>query len=499
VTEILRADTPLRRGRSRVPWRAMPSPLAALLGAVLLLGMTWALVVPGFQAPDEQSHAGYVQSIVAGPGLPGKAGRPAFSTEQFDAQSAANTDQTAANLLGRPTWAASAWEHWRQEDAGLPRSARSDGGGTNPASSNPPLFYLYDAIPYAATSSGNFFARITAMRLAAVLWLLVTVAGAWLLAGEVFARDRLLQLVAAGVAGLMPMSTFVSSQIGPDTMLYALWSLALWLGVRIVKRGIDPASAIALLGVTGLAILTKATSYALVPAALLAVGIGLWRIRSERRRTIRLGLAAIGALAVPVLAWVVVARALDHAVAAQVSGGSTGGGTNWGQLLSYLWQFYLPRLPFMSPFTLSGGGNPAFHIWIEQGWAAFGWLEVRFPHPLYLIFFAITAIVGVAAIAQLVVHRRAVDLAAAAFLALAAVVLLVGLHWTDYHQLVSGAGTFMQGRYILPLIALFGLAVAQALSWLRGGARLAGAGVVLGGLFALELFSLGLVLTRFYA
>ncbi|MCW2951652.1 MAG: hypothetical protein JWQ48_822 [Conexibacter sp.] len=500
MTDILSQDRPVRGDRLRRWWHAVPTPLTALLGAVLLLGVAWALVVPAFQAPDEQSHFGYVQSLVAGPGLPGKpAPRPPFSSEQSAAQNAVNSDQTAANLLARPEWSIGAWHLFQRQDARLPARDRSDGGGTNPASSNPPLFYLYDAVPYAIASGGSFFARLTSMRIAAVLWLLVTVAGAWLLAGEVFGRDRLLQLVTAGFAGLMPMTVFVSAQVGPDAMLYALWSLALWLGVRIIKRGITPASAIGLLGVTGIAIVTKATSYALVPAALFALALGLWRIRRERPRAVRLGLAAIAALAVPVIAWAIVARALGHAVAAQVSGASTPGGTNWRQLLSYLWQFYLPPLPFMTDFTLSGGGIPAYHIWVEQGWAAFGWLEVRFPHPLYPIFFAITGFVALGTIARLVAVRARIDRAVAVFLGLATLVLLAGLHWTDYHQLVSGGGPFMQGRYIFPLVAIGGLAVAQTLSWLRGSARQVGAGVVLGGLFTLELFSLGLVLTRFYA
>lgn len=505
VTDLTEPRPASQRARRRPLRGRVPAPLAALLAAVLLLGVTWALVVPPFQAPDEQWHAGYVQALAEGAGLPGKAGRPPLSREQLAAQAAVNSDETAANLLAKPTWDAHAWQRWERRDARFGAAARGDGGGANAASSNPPLFYLYDTVPYLL-AGGDWFARFTAMRLAAVLWLLVTVTGAWLLAGELFGRDRLLQLVSAGVVGLLPMVVFVSAQVGPDTLLYALWSLALWLGVRLLRRGATPAGAAALLGVTGAAIVTKATSYALLPGVLFALGLGLWRLRSERARAAWAGATGAAALGVPVLAWIAVARAADHPVAAQVtessSIGSSGGthGTNWRELASYLWQYYLPRLPFMNRVNFtSTGGYPAYEVWVKQGWAAFGWLEVRFPSWVYGLLGGLTAGVGVAALARAGRAWRRIDRAVALFLLLIAATLLAGLHWTDFHNVTTGAGPFMQGRYVLPLAPLFGAAVAAALTWLRGSARRVGVGVALGGMFALQLFSLALVATRFYA
>src|SRR4051794_25552206 len=70
----------------------VPAPLAALLAAVFLLGVVWALITPAFQAPDENSHFGYLQSLADASELPGDLSRPLFSTEQRLAATASGAD-----------------------------------------------------------------------------------------------------------------------------------------------------------------------------------------------------------------------------------------------------------------------------------------------------------------------------------------------------------------------------------------------------------------------
>ena len=72
------------------------------------------------------------------------------------------------------------------------------------------------------------------------------------------------------MVGLQPMESFISSSVNPDAMVFACWALAFWIGVRILNRGLTLGWGVAFLAVVGAAILAKATSYALVPAALLS-------------------------------------------------------------------------------------------------------------------------------------------------------------------------------------------------------------------------------------
>ena len=70
--------------------------------------------------------------------------------------------------------------------------------------------------------------------------------------------------------------------------------------------------------------------------------------------------------------------------------------------MSYLWQFYLPRLSSMEVFKPSPG-LPLYDIWITEGWGAFGWLDVRMSGWIYPVLTSITGIVAVLGAAILVV------------------------------------------------------------------------------------------------
>jgi 4-amino-4-deoxy-L-arabinose transferase-like glycosyltransferase len=331
--------------------------------------------------------------------------------------------------------------------------------------------------------------------------MLLTVTGVWLLAGEAFGRDRLLQVAAAGTATLAPMIGFVSGSVNPDAMLYAAWSIALWLGVRLLRRGASPGRAAALLGAVGVACVVKATSYALVPAALLALGVALWRggRLSLRRRAVTAGAAAVGILAT-LGVWIGVAHALHRAAAAQVGEVSNGAAAtlNVREIASYLWQFYLPRLPFQKPFPLPSTTLPAYDIWFKQAWGSFGWLEVKFPPAVYVVLLIASVSVAAAAVVGLWRARRRLDPAVLAFLTLAGLVLLAGLHWTEYRYLAGRLGPFNSGRYLLPMIGVPGLLVAQAARMLRPARRPAAVAAFLGCMFVLDVASLLRVLERFY-
>jgi hypothetical protein len=475
--------------------------LRGLLVAVALLGIGWTFVTPAFQAPDENAHFGYVQYLAETGHLPGrKPGAPVFSTEQAKAAVASNADQAAAQLPVKMDWSSKDFRDWRSAESSLTGRDRKDAGGPNPASNNPPLYYLVEAPAYLLARGGDIFLRLELLRLVSVLWLLVTTICAWLLAGEIFGRDRHLQLLTAASTGLLPMTMFLSGSVGPDSMLFAAWALALWLGVRLLCRGVTPGGVLAFSGTVGLACVVKATSYALIPPAIICVS---WAIaRTASVRTPR-GVATIGAVAAVGLAstlgvWVIISRLGGSAAAQQVSDVASGGPVNVREFVSYLWQFYLGHASFLTDFPTYAPTRPAWDYLFKGVWGSFGWLEIRYGAGVYYVLSGVTALVAGAVAVGSVVNRRRVDWAVAVFLIAVVVTLLAGLHVTDYRQIKAGT-SFFQGRYVLPLAPIGALALAGAVATIPRRLQSSVVALCLAGFLVLNVWAAGITLGRFYA
>src|SRR5205814_1666052 len=136
----------------------------------------------------------------------------------------------------------------------------------------------------------------------------------------------------------------------------------------------------------------------LIPAVLLALTIGWLRSDpGERRRRVRaLALSAL-ACAAPVVAWLGVSRTSGAPVVAQIGppAGTRPLPFSIRQFVSYVWQFYLPRVPGTAPFRPAGWG--LYKIWLREGWGVFGWLDVWLATWVYAVIATVTAIVGTAA------------------------------------------------------------------------------------------------------
>jgi 4-amino-4-deoxy-L-arabinose transferase-like glycosyltransferase len=485
-------------GRTVLRRLAPPRGLLLLLGIVAVIGVSWALIVPPWQSPDEVAHYGYAESLADNFALPGQPGQPGISSDQSVADSAVGASRGAFYpATSPPDWSRADYDAYLATVHGPDPPAKGDGSGPNPASQNPPLYYLYADIGYLLDKGGTAFGRLYAMRLVGVALLLTTTLAAWLLVGETLGRRRLPQLAGAAVAGMLPMVTFMSTSVNPDGLLIALWTMVLWIGARIINRRAQGTDVIAVCALAAAAILTKATSYALVPPIALAIVIGWWRRPAAERRA-AVGPIAIGALALgaPVLAWLALARSLGGTAITTV-GASTTHAFNVRQFLSYVWQFYLPRLSFMVPFRTTPQ-LPVYDIWTRQGLGNFGWLDVFEPNWVYRAGAVIAGALAVAA--AVIVGRRGLvrRLPLLSFFALALVSLLGLLHISEYRVILAGGGQFNQGRYLLPVVGLLSLVVATVVRAVPGRVRTTACGLTLTALLVLQVISLTTIVQGYY-
>lgn len=469
---------------------AAAHPLAAILVFACLQSIAWSIVIPAFQAPDEDAHFAYTQQLVERHRVPSTAtpGSP-YSTEFIVATTWGNLEPTRGDPQARTAWSTAEENAWQDSEKALTQAQRADGTGGNPAAQNPPLYYAYASVPYwigLHTSSASFFTRLELMRLANIPLYLATILFTWLLTTEVL-RRWWCATVAASVVALQPKFGYIASGVGPDVALAAEWSAFIFVGVRIVTSGVTRLRVGALAACGIAALLTQPRSAAVVPIALLVLALA----PRERFRLVPVAIA-VGAVAAVTAAYLAFAQTLPSWVKSPSS-------LHPWQFFSYLWQFYLPPLPGMPPML--GPDYGAATAWVNRFFGDFGWLEIPFPHTVNTALRLGTVLLLALLAVGLVIYRHAVRRRWRVAVALVGTVVLelLVLHVAAFEALLSNPGDpILTGRYLFPLISIWGLAVAAAVSIVPRVLRAPGAAALLGAAAMLDVLAFIAVIERFY-
>ncbi|MFL5818237.1 MAG: DUF2142 domain-containing protein [Conexibacter sp.] len=484
--------------RTLVRDRPMPRIGAAIALVAVLNAAAWSFVTPVFQVPDEVGHVAYVQSL-------GETGRPPahppallLSREQATAMEESGFGGFVEENLALTSRAA-AWsrgqEHRLAADLERPLSRRQT-IASGEAEPEPPLYYALEAIPYRIAHDANLLDRIMLMRLVSTL-----LAGATALLSFLFVRECLPAKPWAWTVGglgvaLAPMLGFIAGGVNPDALLYAL-SAALFLCVaRAWQRGVTMRLALAVGALIAAGMLTKVNFYGLVPGALLGLALAARRTtHAWDRRVVGMvggaallvaGLFAAGA-AFEGLAW---HRSL---LAARPVAPESHVGL-WSHF-GYIWQVFLPRLPFQPQTALS---EPGYQQLFQSFVGAFGQMVVWFPTWVYRLLAVGLALVGLLVVRVLHADPRELRWRRGelfGYLAMAVPLLaLIGLSADLRRQLIA----IVQGRYLLPLLPLFGVMLALGA---RGAGERWGRSVgvaIVSSVIALSLFGQLLTIAWFY-
>ena len=470
--------------------RQVPPPLALLLAVGALLAAPWALVLPPLQGPDESTHVSAVTSLVE---------HGELSTDLPRELGVLERDGGFGALIGNLAARAPSGEiaERRLDDAlDALGDARAD---PEPDVEGPAVrgvaYTLWDAPAYAVAREASLLDRLTVLRLWNIPLLLVTIAACWVFVAEVLPGLVLARVLAAGLAALQPQLVFLAGVVNPDTLLVACSSVFFAAAAALLRRGFGRGRALVVLGAAVLATATHARGGVLVPCAVLALLLAVpWRTLTAQAR--RRALVSLGAaILVVAAACGAIALVLDLSL----TEGAEGQDASAAQLVSYVWQFYLPGLPWMD--APLGGDYGIREVGLETAWGAFANLEVRYASWTYDLLAAALVLVAVGAAAA--VWRGRVRLEAGRRLALLTAVVVLAvlavLHVSAYRLLlVEPTDPIIVGRHLLVLVAPLGLLLGMAVAGLGRRAAPVAASVVLGLLAALHLAGLGLTVSRFY-
>jgi 4-amino-4-deoxy-L-arabinose transferase-like glycosyltransferase len=481
----------------------LPRPLALILVLAALESVAWDLATPAFQGPDEDAQFAYLQYFAETGNIPSSTtGAAPNSTEEQTALIWLNLFPLRGDLNAKPAWSSADLAAWHRIERAMPTGSRANGAGPNPQAVNPPLYYALMAIPYRLFIWLPLLKRLFLLRLISALCFLGTIALTWKLAGELFRRVRWKQTLAAGVVALQPKLASMSGVISADNLLVLTVTGFLLAAVRLVQRGPSRGRVLAASVLAVAAVLTQARGLVTLPVLAVALAVAWVRHRPPARERMLWAGAAVATIACALGAYALFAKANNGS---SLFGGEVtqinSGHFSLSQFLSSVYQFYFQPLPGLQPRV-----GPAYgyqQVFIETFYGGYGWLEVNLPDRIDAALQVLSA-VGLVGLytACIVGWRRLRRSWPPVVVMLALLVTSLGfLHYVSYRALLGNGGSdpLITGRYLLPMISLFALAIVFTVSSLpRRAGPLAGAVVLAIGVL-LSLDAIGITMARFYA
>jgi predicted membrane protein DUF2142 len=459
--EARATPSPRLRALRRIPRAARWCALVAFLNAAV-----WACVTPVFHVPDETSHFAYLQYFAETGHVPNIPGGDGISHEEATVMDAVRFNDT----IGDPDQLTlfSKAQEAVLDDAERHRQDPSSGGGIIETSGQPPLYYALGALVYHASPWKGITQRIMLIRLMSALMAAATALFVFMFLRELFSEPWTWTVGALAVA-FQPMFGFISAGVHPDNLFFAASAALLFGLARAFRRGLTPALGAGIGAALAVGVLSKLNFVALLPGALLALGLLVWRTR-ERRSALGGAAIAVALLALAIttysllneLAWdrPLLGGGVENATGAAVNAGAAPT-IDLRQQLGYTWQLYLPRLPFMYD---QFGYFPPYEVWFRGFVGKFGWLDTQWPTWVYRV--ALGVYLPLVFLAALALWRRRAALLARwpelltyALLALGVMASIgfLGIRFTRD----TGFG-FAQARYLFPFLAFYGAFVALA-------------------------------------
>jgi 4-amino-4-deoxy-L-arabinose transferase-like glycosyltransferase len=262
--------------------------ITAIIAAFVLLGFTYSVVTPTFEASDEKWHYPMVKYIADNWSLP---------VQEPGVETPWRQEGSQAPLYYALSAAATFWIDTSDMETVRHLNPHVDAGATLDGNVN---LVVHEPVRERFPWQGTVLA-VRIIRFLSVLMGAAAVALTYHIARAVLPGRPALALGAVAIHAFTPMFVFISASVNNDNLAVLLSSLGLWLLIKIsnLQSPISkpPFSWYSMLGVVlGLAALTKSQTLALAPITALVV-----TVRAVRRRNWKEFLVGGLATALPLL------------------------------------------------------------------------------------------------------------------------------------------------------------------------------------------------------
>jgi hypothetical protein len=486
----------LRTLLRRVPRAGWIIALIAVLNAT-----AWSVIVPPFQGRDEVDHFAYVERLAETGNLPHRAPREAYSYSAEESLVMEGLHYGQVRFTPYMHSISTVAEQEALEKDAAAGEPLNNNPTANGATSQPPLFYAIQSIPYALGGS-NILVKLQLMRLLDALLGGITALLIFFFLRETVPRVPWVATVAAICVALQPLFAFVTGSLNPDALLYVLSAATFLCLARGFRRKLTIPLALALGGVIVAGFLTY---YSFIGVAVGAfAGLVILAIRDAwarkgGRQALIAPASAIGVGISPVVIYVIANVASKKPTFGAVASAGHEASSSIFNEFSYAWQLFLPRLPGMTHYF--AGITTWREIWFDRSVGLYGWMDTMFPVWVQNLAFILAIGVALLCARELFVRRREVkarlpELASYALITVGVMAMLgIASYKSDVieHELAYG-----EPRYLLPMLPLFAAAIALAI---RGAGHrwipLAGTAMIL--LFlGHDIFSQLQVIARYY-
>lgn len=486
----------IRLGRGVAWGRRSTIALAAI---VFLNAASWAMLTPAFNVPDELAHYTYVEMLAHGQ-LPEKTQPPGARGNSYLPSTVLAGDYTAVGIL-QERFVPQPWDPRveRRYESEYRNAVKGDNlaYGLTPSKDYSPLYYAPAALAYKAVGGDGVFGKLLAVRLFSALLMAIAAIFVMLFARELLPSVGWFAPVAGLAVAFEPMFLHIGGGASNDSMLVLFSTATLYLLAKMLRRGATVGLAAATGATFALGYAAKPTIAGLAPAVVLTFIVVYLRGRDRRLQSLRQLAAGLGSFLL-VFGFGAALFGAGGSTATSLAGAGGKQTASINGLVSYVWQWYLPPMPWMHEFFT--GVPPVIGVFLRGFIANFNALDTAFAN----WFYDLLTLVGLAlaAGACLAVYRYRDSLRKrwplVAMPATAVVGSALFINVTSYLVFARDGGLFAQGRYMFPVIGVFGAIVAAGSLGIGRRHGLIVASVCVVALGVLNIFGMGLSVARFY-